>query len=278
MIHIVARSLHGFEPFKLRNQSVWIWNKIAKNFPNIYAAVLMPNHLHLIVKTDSTSRERLKISGIASRFSRVFYSTQKIWEPVPEPEIIPDRFHLQRQIRYVHLNPCRKKLVDDPLKWEFSTHRDWLGLSYSPLVRDDIRKSVFQTFNIARFHSYVSSDPSCKVDGTPLPSSLTKTTPIEVNHRTASLNCIFKSVLISQHQTTEALKNRSLARVTAIHIAAESKEFYPTLLAKELGCARQSIYKILKRPKNLMAINAAKHILSDQRLLFSSLKATELSP
>jgi hypothetical protein len=52
-------------------------------------------------------------------------------------------------------------LVNDPLAWAFSTHRDALGLAIPPA-----RRRVPQP---ARFHAYVSGDPSVRPEGTPLP-------------------------------------------------------------------------------------------------------------
>src|SRR5208283_2925907 len=85
---------------------------------------------------------------------------------------IPDFHHLKRQIRYVHLNPCRSRLVRDPMEWEWSTHRDVLGAVGEAWVdlpqlhriwgaRDDEFRRIF--------HAYVSGDPSALVEGTPLP-------------------------------------------------------------------------------------------------------------
>lgn len=34
----------------------------------------------------------------------------------------------------MHPNPCRARLVADPLAWPFSTHRDAVGLAVDPVV------------------------------------------------------------------------------------------------------------------------------------------------
>jgi len=84
-----------------------------------------------------------------------------VWASPPPPEAIPDEKHLRRTIRYVHLNPDRSHLVGDPLSWPWSTHRDATGLAMFPVIERD----AFP----ARFHAYVSGDPTVNVDGTELP-------------------------------------------------------------------------------------------------------------
>ena len=97
------------------------------------------------------------------------------WQSIPEPATIPDRQHLRRQIRYVALNPCRKKLCADPLEWYWSTYREIVGSTAMSTVQIDslitaLGESRAQ-FNV-RFHSYMSGDPSVDIRGTPLPRLL----------------------------------------------------------------------------------------------------------
>jgi hypothetical protein len=93
-----------------------------------------------------------------------------VWRSVPAPEPIPNAKHLQRQIRYVHLNPCHDGLVDDPLCWPWSTQRGAVGLELDPWVSPaDISSFLCRTGTARWLHDYVSSDPSVNVAGTPFP-------------------------------------------------------------------------------------------------------------
>lgn len=264
--HIVARSNYGLVPFISRDHCIWVWNELSRHYAGLSAAVLMPNHLHLIVNASNIQNELKNLQSILTRFNRIFYPDQLLWEPIPTPELIPDRFHLQRQIRYVHLNPCRKKLINDPLKWEFSTHRDWLGLSYPPLVGKEIITTIFPTYSRTKFHSYVSSDPSCAVEGTALPPSIEHNKESQVRLAETPLSLILKSVLISQHAPKLDLSKRGPVRTIALHLASEAKDLYPTLLAREMGLAKQTVYNALKKQRNQDAITSAKRVLSDSRL------------
>ncbi len=92
------------------------------------------------------------------------------FEPIPAAELLADEQKIRRSLRYLHLNPCRDGLADDPLAWAFSTHRDACGLMVQPVVpprRDP-----------AGFHAYVSADPHVSITGTPLPGGQLARMPV----------------------------------------------------------------------------------------------------
>ena len=141
-----------------------MFTRLVRAFPELLALCVMPDHVHLLLPhADPGHRFGAVLSGYtrwrnAARGRRV----ANLWQPAPPPVPIPDVHHLRRTVRYIHLNPCRAGLVDDPLAWPFSTHRDRVGFappSTIPIESDP-----------GRFHRYVSGDPSVNPSGTPLPT------------------------------------------------------------------------------------------------------------
>ncbi len=173
-----ANSPH--RPFADRDFCVYAWRTLQDLFPEVIAAVLMPNHLHITAWPASPeSNSKNELTDLLRQFQRrMSFKLPKsvrenYWEPIYPPEGIPDPFHLQRQIRYVHLNPCRRSLCRDPLGWEWSTHRDYVGAIANPWPE---RERVFKLLTypsgdrgLERFHCYISSDPSVSLVGTHLP-------------------------------------------------------------------------------------------------------------
>jgi hypothetical protein len=149
-----------------------LWRRLRIRYPACLASVLMPNHLHLVIETRSP-REARRILAIELRaFTRRWFPGKQLWATVDEPELIPDRRHLRRVIRYVHLNPCRAGLVSDPLQWEWSTHRDAVGAAFPPWLDLGALRRVWGCGAGAfasDFHRYVSGDPTVRVEGTALP-------------------------------------------------------------------------------------------------------------
>jgi len=133
----------------------------------------MPNHLHLLLAAPSGDAR-----AQTRRLGRVLGGHARRWGgghqwDATERRVVPGHEELRRQVRYIHLNPCRARIVDDPLKWPWSTHRGLVGAEHEPwvsasrLARALERDSAdFATW----LQAYVSSDPACAVAGTDLRS------------------------------------------------------------------------------------------------------------
>lgn len=171
-VHLVARTLFGVRPFR-DSAAAWdLWRALSRGAQDTVAACLMPNHLHQIEETADPDAARRRLALRLAAFSRK-QGWSRLWERLPAPGLIPDARHLLRQVRYVHLNPCRAGLVPDPLCWPWSTHRGAVGAELEPWVTSE-RMARCLDYNAggfaAWFHRYVSSDPHVAVSGTPLPA------------------------------------------------------------------------------------------------------------
>ena len=169
--HIFARALPFLTPLKQRTVCVDLWRRLRKRFPNIAACVLMPNHLHILIFTPDPDQARWKLGVDLRAWTQRFHPGLNIWSPIPKAITIPNSHHLKRQIRYVHLNPCRAGLASDPLQWEWSTHRDVTGCVGE--AWPDLPK-LMKIYEVPSsrlgdvIHRYVSGDPSVAVGGTPM--------------------------------------------------------------------------------------------------------------
>lgn len=161
MLHVVARALPGTLLFRTWAEARDLWDRLSV-VPSISALVLMPNHVHLLAPEVREPDFCRLMSGYARWRNHRRGVEGPVWQAHPPFHEVPDESHLRRTKRYIHLNPCRAGLVDDPLAWPFSTHRDAVGLSIEPVVR--------RSADPAAFHAYVSADPTVSVEGTWLPS------------------------------------------------------------------------------------------------------------
>lgn len=195
MFHLVARAQPGTLLFRTSAEANRLWSAVAA-FPGLQAACLMPDHVHLLLDHPDAARG---LGGVMSAYARWRNHHRRargpVWCAAPAPEPIPDAKHLQRTVRYVHLNPCRAGLVRDPLAWPWSTHRDAVGLAVPGCVR--ARRDPHG------FHAYVSGDPSAAVAGTPFP---------EEQWGWARLVDVADAVLAVRRQEPEALRRRGPTR------------------------------------------------------------------
>jgi REP element-mobilizing transposase RayT len=169
--HLTAHALTGSRPLESAQACNALWAALRRQFPDCVAAVLMPDHVHLLVEAADRDEARRRLAQCLAAFARQA-GLGRTWQPVPQPAPIRDSKHLARQIRYVHLNPCRAGLADDPLCWLWSTHRGAVGLELDPWVSPARLAALLRRREADLpqwLHSYVSGDPSVHVEGTPLP-------------------------------------------------------------------------------------------------------------
>lgn len=118
----------------------------------------MPEHLHLQHPRDMRARLGQGLAGYVRWLNARTGGAGSRLRRLPPPTWAAGKTKVRRDVRYIHLNPCRAGLCNDPLAWPWSTHRDRLGL-----VADSPLRSSADPIAL---HRYVSADPSCAVQGT----------------------------------------------------------------------------------------------------------------
>src|SRR5262245_51446138 len=128
----VAHTRWPYAPLAERACATWLWDALRPVFPSALAALLMPNHLHLVAAARDPAVELARLRAVLGACARVFGFG---WNRVPDPKPLTTLDKVLREIRYVSLNPSRPArvgtdqvtLASDPLAWEWSTHRDAVG-------------------------------------------------------------------------------------------------------------------------------------------------------
>lgn len=276
--HLVFRTCWPTQPWKERDRCLDVWRYARDAFPQVYATALLPDHLHLVVparpmaspdwgQVELWTRMRLL------RKRLVLLDEQLRVEPVPMPEPIQDAGKLLRQVRYVHLNPCREGLCRDPLEWEWSTHLDLLGAIVDPWPNRVLTLEKMGLFansrsihtSLRKLHSYVSSDPSVHVSGTPY--LFAAKAPVLIDLKGAVMGAAkilrLKEVEIMRRGKRRALVMRVLAsefKVPQVQVARFFGVDRTSLRPMRDGFAVREA-KILKEVGDAMRI-----VLSDSRL------------
>jgi len=106
----------------------------------VYAWALLSNHFHLAVRTSavplSRSMQRLQ-GGYAKRFNRRWGRTGPLWQSRYQARYIDSQAYFERVVLYIHLNPVRAGLVDDPAAHVFCGHRELVRRIRDPLIDVD---------------------------------------------------------------------------------------------------------------------------------------------
>ena len=111
----------------------------------IYAWVIMPEHVHLLLKPDAEPLDRSLKSLKLSVAKRVIARWRAINAPILDKIMtsngsprfwmkgggfdrnVRDISEFSREVRYIHRNPVERILVDSPEAWAWSSVRWWMG-------------------------------------------------------------------------------------------------------------------------------------------------------
>ena len=93
---------------------------------------IMPDHYHLLIKTDRIEKLSKFINNVENSYTRYFNIRFRrkgpLWQSPYKKVIIRSNEQLLHVSRYIHLNPTTKHLVNKPEDWEYS--------SYTSLIKD----------------------------------------------------------------------------------------------------------------------------------------------
>lgn len=106
--------------------------KKSKKEYDLYAYCLMDNHAHLIIKEnmDHITRIMKRINtSYASYYNKKYGRVGHVFQDRYKSEVIEQESYLLEVIRYVHNNPVKARLVDDPKDYPWSSFHLFLDHS-----------------------------------------------------------------------------------------------------------------------------------------------------
>ena len=278
MWHVTARAVGRLKPLETFAAAAVMWDLLRRAFPLALAAVVMPDHFHLIVALVAAAATALRqhvgalLSGLTrsgvgglSGLSRggLGGPRRTLWEPVPPPVPVPDVHHLRRQVRYLALNPCRAHLCRDPLSWIFSTHRDVVGAVVDPWVTATRLAAALGASPdgfAAAHHAYVAADPTVQVAGTPPPRAAPgRESPV------VPLEAVAAAAAAALRLPPDAVGTRAAGRRLFVHLARHQGWRESGVLAKRCRVLPRQIRRLWGQPAQ--GLDAARLCLGDRRLV-----------
>jgi len=96
----------------------------------IHAFCLMSNHIHLLIEIEHTSLSQI-IQNVAFRYTRFINKKYKkighLFQGRFKSILLQEETYFLRLLRYIHMNPVKANLVNDPLEYFWSSHSSYLG-------------------------------------------------------------------------------------------------------------------------------------------------------
>lgn len=108
----------------------------------VYAYVLMPNHVHLLLETGGIALSRI-MQWLGTTYTQYFNRRHRkvghLFQGRYKAILCDKDAYLLALVRYLHLNPVRAGLVQDPARYRWSSHRAYLHLTHElPIPREII--------------------------------------------------------------------------------------------------------------------------------------------
>jgi len=132
----------------------------------LYAYVLMPNHVHLLLETGLVTLSRI-MQWLGTTYTQYFNRRHSkighLFQGRYKAILCDREGYLLSLVRYLHVNPVRAGLVKDPAEYAWSSHRTYLGLDHDPMIA---RSLVLERFGrevtkaVGAYQEYVTQGMS----------------------------------------------------------------------------------------------------------------------
>lgn len=276
--HFTVRARVGRFPFLDEALARWVWRRLTTTFPDALAAIVMPDHLRLVTPSEGEAGRR-RLAAVMGASRRALGSVEgrgAVWQPIEEPTKLASPDKVRRSVRYLWLNPCRPwrlqgrtvRLVDDPLRWPWSTLHDSIGAIVDPWVPGDRVARAFGWSTGAgvaeRLHRYATKDEHVAPAARAFPQ---RPAPSPAPDR--ALDDVFEAALVTTRRDRSALTKRTPAREIAVGLAYRQGWRQAKGLASTFGLHPTTVSKIARRVDEARIETAA--FCLDARLLGRSM-------
>ena len=134
LYHVMCRGNQGqsiFTDDQDRRRYLGLLRECQKRFGyRLYAYVLMDNHVHHLIQIDRTPLSKA-MQNLLFRYTRYwngrYKKTGHLFQGRYKAILCDKESYLLELIRYLHLNPVRSKIVEDPDAYRWSSHQTFLA-------------------------------------------------------------------------------------------------------------------------------------------------------
>lgn len=137
--HIAQRGIEKKEIFKTDRDKERFLTYLERSYDRYnsicHTYVLMDNHYHLIIETPKANIS--KIMHYLNTSYAVYYNTKHervgpLYQGRYKAVLVDGDEYLHRLSRYIHLNPVRAKMVEDPIEYKWSSYKYFIGKEKDP--------------------------------------------------------------------------------------------------------------------------------------------------
>ena len=132
---------------------------------DLYAYCLMPNHVHLLLRTEFTDLERIMKcigSRYASWYNWKYERVGHLFQDRYLSETVENERYFLTAIRYIHRNPVKAMMVRRPEEYPYSSYPGFF--TSQPLINSNVVRSYIDPDNFKSFHDEENEDECMDLD------------------------------------------------------------------------------------------------------------------
>ena len=125
------------------------FNKYLRNFVNLYAYCLMPNHFHFLISLKSNSDIHtdtdieIKVDkgfknmfiSYAKSINKRYHRTGSLFQNSYKKKEINRELYFKNLVQYIHQNPVSASMCKECSDWKYSSYNTIIGLSETTIKR-----------------------------------------------------------------------------------------------------------------------------------------------
>ena len=126
---------------------------------DLYAYCLMPNHVHLLLRTEFSELERImKCIGTryASWYNWKYARVGHLFQDRYLSEVVENERYFLTVIRYIHLNPVKATMVRKPEEYPYSSYPGYF--TFQSLISREVVRSYITPDRFKSFHEEENED------------------------------------------------------------------------------------------------------------------------
>lgn len=94
--------------------------------------MILPDHIHLIINSGTNNISDI-VYNFKIRYSRLYrdrYGAGRVWQNRFWDHTIRDQGDFNRHLDYIHYNPVKHGLINDPHLYRYSSLKEWYNRGY----------------------------------------------------------------------------------------------------------------------------------------------------
>ena len=148
--HVIVRGNHGqvvFHDDQDKKKFLSVLNDYWVKFDfTLYAFVLLDNHVHMLIETQNIPLSKI-MQGVNQRYTQYYNLRYKqsghLFQGRYKAILCQRDSYLLELVSYIHLNPVRAGIIQNPSDYIWSSHRFYLNNSKSDFINTSFVLSIF---------------------------------------------------------------------------------------------------------------------------------------